>query len=55
MLINQTMDKLAQMKLHGLLDGLREQLQSPAYLTCPSRSAWGCSWTGSISCARMVA
>jgi DNA replication protein DnaC len=32
MLINQTMDKLAQMKLHGLLDGLREQLQSPAYL-----------------------
>jgi DNA replication protein DnaC len=31
MLIHQTMEKLAQMKLQGFLDGLREQLESPRY------------------------
>ena len=31
MLIHQTMDKLARMKLSGLLDGLREQLESPSF------------------------
>lgn len=41
MLINQAMEKLAQMKLEGFLDGLREQMGSPAFGDMPFEDRLG--------------
>ena len=41
MLINQAMEKLAQMKLEGFLDGLREQMGSPTFGDMPFEDRLG--------------
>jgi len=54
MLIEQTLDKLHQLKLTGMAHALGEQrnCRTPTRSPCPSRIVWGCWWIGNGMCER---